>query len=117
MNGNEAFERFIVYDGDCGFCTKWAAKFRDRLQAPVRILPNTVENLAALDVSPEDAARALQWVGPDQRSSAAAAIAAWFSASTLRRWRCAGWLLNTRIVRPLAAAGYRLVARNRGRLS
>ncbi len=117
MDSNREQGQFIIYDGGCGFCTNSAVWVRDHIDAPAVIVPNSPAVLAQLGVSSIDAARALQWVAPGERASGAAAVAAWFSTSSARRWRFAGWFIDARLIRPFAAAIYWLVARHRSRLS
>jgi predicted DCC family thiol-disulfide oxidoreductase YuxK len=104
----------VIYDGDCGFCTWSATNGQRLLPADVTVVPWQRVDLDALGVSPEAAARAVQWVGPGDapRRAGHRAIAAWLIASGLP-WSLAGRLLVLPPVSWLAAGVYRLVARNR----
>lgn len=111
---------WLVYDGDCGFCTSSAFWVADRLRRPgladAYLIPWQYADLAALGTTEERARREVLWVTPDGTvEGGAAAFASWL------RYRGAGFGVAGRAmdlpgVRVLAAAVYRLVARNRQRL-
>jgi len=73
-------------------------------------------DLAALGVPESDARLALQWLGADGvRLQGHRAVAAWLrEAGGL--WRVCAALLTAPGLNTLAAAAYRLVAANRGRI-
>lgn len=111
---------WLVFDGDCAFCTSTATWLERRLHRPAgpnaRLVPWQFSDLAALGTTAERARREVLWVRPDgQISGGAAAFAAWL------RFRGGpvgglGRAIGLPVVRRLADAGYRFVARHRDRL-
>ena len=103
----------LIFDGDCGFCTTSANWVERRTTADV--VPWQRFDLDAAGLTEAEASAAVQWVDGEQRLSGARAIAA-----VLRRcggaWPLVGRLIDLPPMRPLAALGYRLVARYRYRL-
>ena len=105
----------LVYDGDCGFCTT-CARFLERIGPDAEIVAWQLTDLAALGVTEEQAADAVQWVAVDGtvRSGHEAIAAVLGSAGWV--WRIAGRLIVMPGVSWLAARAYRLTADNRYRL-
>ena len=111
---------WLVFDGDCAFCTTsaaWVAERLHRRTGPDALLaPWQLTDLTALGTSAERARTEVLWVGPDgQIEGGAAAFAAWL------RFRGGpyAWLgraMGLPVVRSVAAGVYRLVARNRDRM-
>ncbi|MCM2277961.1 MAG: lipase maturation factor family protein [Oligoflexia bacterium] len=55
----------LLYDGDCGFCSRWVRRARMRAGKRVLFVPfQTPEVLDRLHVSRASAEGAIQWVGP-----------------------------------------------------
>jgi predicted DCC family thiol-disulfide oxidoreductase YuxK len=111
---------WLVFDGDCAFCTSSATWIGDRLRQPgranVRLVPWQFTDLAELGTTAERAQREVLWVTPDgEVLGGAAAVARWLR---FRGGGCAvaGRLMEAPVLRTLAAAAYRLVARNRHRM-
>jgi predicted DCC family thiol-disulfide oxidoreductase YuxK len=106
----------LLFDGDCGFCTK-AAGWAHRAAKPnVTVAASNTVDLTDLGLTAEDCAVALQFV--DARGdihSGAAAVAALLESSK-GAWPILGRTMRLPVVRKLAAGCYRLVARNRHRL-
>jgi predicted DCC family thiol-disulfide oxidoreductase YuxK len=106
----------LVFDGDCGFCTRSVLWLERRLREPVDSVPWQVADLAALALTEAQARQAAWWVEADgRRARGHRAI-----AQALRRCR-GGWPLVGRLllVPPLSwlgAPAYALVARFRGYL-
>ncbi|MGS2640996.1 thiol-disulfide oxidoreductase DCC family protein [Streptosporangium sp. G12] len=109
--------RFLVYDGDCGFCA-------NALRALRRVLPDWPETFAwqTLDLahhglSPEQVARAAWWIergrAPAGGARAFAALLVWQRS---RGWRVLGRLLSVPPVSWAAEPVYAVVARTRHRL-
>lgn len=106
----------LVYDGDCGFCTRSARLLRERIRTRDDVRPSQQLELATLGLTAAQAAEAVQHVADDGTvTSGARAIAATLRAAP-QPWAAAGRVLDAPPVRPLAALGYRLVAANRHRL-
>lgn len=105
----------LLFDADCGFCTRCAEVVRRRLPA-VEVVSIQSSDLDALGV---DRARALAEM-PLLRTDGAVVYGhlAWAEALRHGRWPLP-WLgaaLESRALRPLAAAAYFWIARNRARL-
>jgi predicted DCC family thiol-disulfide oxidoreductase YuxK len=107
----------IIFDGDCGFCTKVARRIESRLRTPVPVVPwQSIGDLGELGLTVADVTTAMYWVdvyGRTYRGHRAAAQA-------LRRCRgplpVAGVLLSIPPLSWLGQVGYRVIARNRYRL-
>jgi predicted DCC family thiol-disulfide oxidoreductase YuxK len=111
---------WLIFDGDCGFCTSsahWLARRLDRPADPnVRLVPWQFTDLAPLGTTTERAKYEVLWVSPDGTiRGGAAAFAAWLE---FRGGACAiaGYAMDLPIIRTLAAAVYRLIAKNRHRM-
>ena len=108
-------EPLLVYDGDCAFCRRMVAVALDRMKVACRAVPWQQADLAALGLTPEEAAEAVWWVEPGgKKLRGHQAVAA-----ALRHgrpvWQPVGRLLGAPALDKVAAAGYDLVARNRHR--
>jgi predicted DCC family thiol-disulfide oxidoreductase YuxK len=106
----------LVYDGDCGFCTRsamWAAK---RLPLPATVQPSQVIDLDALGLTDDDVACAAWWVDANGRrwgghQAVGKALVATGS------WRALlGHAVLARPLSWLAEPVYGWVARNRSRM-
>ena len=117
----------LLYDGDCGVCTRLARFVAHRLRPGVRpgdqagrpaydISAYQDADLPPLGVTPAQCDAALQWVDGSGRVSAAQdAVARLLLAST--PWaRPIGAMLLVPGINALAGAVYRTVAANRSRL-
>lgn len=109
----------LVYDGDCGICTRLADVVVRRVRPAAdryRVAPYQELDLASLGLTPEQCGEALQYVGPQGTvSSAQDAVARLLLAG--RPWaRPAGAALLLPGVNALAGVVYRWVAANRSRL-
>ncbi len=103
----------LVYDGDCGACTRLAGVVRTVLRPDAEVVAWQRADLDALGLTPEQCDAALQWVDAGGRAHAAQdAVAALLLAS--RPWaRPAGAVLRLPGVHGLAGATYRWVAGHR----
>lgn len=106
----------LIFDGDCGFCTTVATAAEPVLarghQDPTVVASQFVD-LASLGIRPERARTEVLWVGRDGHVSGGVdAIADWLSWHT-SIYRPLGLILRWPVIRPLAGAVYRWVARNR----
>ena len=111
----------FVYDGDCAFCSSCARFIERRVHTPALVSAWQHLDLAALGLTVDACADAVQWVGADGTVAAGpAGIARLLRAATgpsgRLLWRPAGAVLGTRPVLALAWPAYRWVARNRHRL-
>jgi predicted DCC family thiol-disulfide oxidoreductase YuxK len=105
----------LVYDGDCGFCTRSAEWLAARGRATIQ--PSQTLDLDAVGLTEDDVASAAWWLDADGRVAGRGAEAAAEALKTCRGpWRLVGHVLYARPWRPLADAAYQLVADNRHRL-
>jgi predicted DCC family thiol-disulfide oxidoreductase YuxK len=105
----------LVYDGDCGFCTK-CVRVLERIGPEGEIVAWQSTDLAKLGLTEEQAAAAVQWVSSDGtvRSGHEAIAAALRTAGGA--WQIVGRAILLPGISWLAARVYRLVADNRHRL-
>ena len=105
----------FVFDGDCAFCTS-AAHLLERIGPEAEIVAWQFADLDQLGITVVQASEAVRWIDTDGvvRSGHEAIAAALGTAGW--PWRIAGRVILLPVVSPLAAATYRLVARNRHRL-
>jgi predicted DCC family thiol-disulfide oxidoreductase YuxK len=104
----------LLYDGDCGFCSS-SARLAERLAPDVAVLPYQHCDLTAYDVTAEQCAEALRWVGTGGPEAGAGAVGRLLLAAG-GGWRIAGRALLLPGVRRVADVVYRAVAANRYRL-
>lgn len=109
----------LVYDGDCGFCTRSALWIAGRWTAPARIVAwQTLgpDGLAAVGLTETDTRDAAWWIEPDgRRRRGHRAIAAAMAHAS--GWvRLTGRLLAVPPCSWLGALVYPLIARYRHRL-
>src|SRR5262245_21097291 len=105
----------LLFDGDCGFCTS-CAHLLERIGTDAEIVPWQLADLDELGITAAQAADAVQWVGEDGSVRAGHdAIAASLDAAG-QPWRLVGRAIVLPGISQLAAAVYRVVARNRHRM-
>lgn len=111
----------LVFDGDCGFCTRCVLWLDRHWARPVRTVPWQYADLDALGVTEAQTRRAVWWVegeaspGTPPRGGHRAVARALGACRGV--WPIVGWVL--RAPPPLSwifAAGYRLAAALRGYL-
>jgi predicted DCC family thiol-disulfide oxidoreductase YuxK len=105
----------LVFDGDCAFCTS-CARLLERIGPQAEIVAWQVADLDELGTTAAQAGEAVRWIEADgtvraghEAIAAALGTAGW-------GWRIAGRAIVLPGASSLAAAAYRLVARNRHRL-
>jgi predicted DCC family thiol-disulfide oxidoreductase YuxK len=106
----------LVFDGDCGFCTRCVALVPKRVRRTTKVVPYQRADLAALDLTAAECAEAVQWVGDDGSRGRGHAAIGRLLQSGGGAWAVVGTLLLLPPVSWLAAVVYRLVAANRMRL-
>ncbi|WP_222272082.1 thiol-disulfide oxidoreductase DCC family protein [Modestobacter marinus] len=106
----------LVFDGDCGFCTRSAEVARRILPAGVAVTAWQFADLAALGTTAERAQREALWIGADGGVSGGATAVARAMRAAGGVWLLLGWLFAVPPVSWLAGVGYRIVAANRMRL-
>ena len=106
----------LVYDGDCGFCTRTAHWAAQRLPDPATVQPSRSVDLGALGLTDDDVACAAWWVDADGRRWGGH-LAVGKAMVATGAWRA---LLGHALLVPplswLAKPVYGWVARNRTRL-
>jgi predicted DCC family thiol-disulfide oxidoreductase YuxK len=105
----------LLYDGDCAFCRRCVAVL-ERIGPDAEIAAWQHADLAALGVTEEEAADAVQWVQSDGtvRSGHEAIAATLGTAGPI--WKIVGRVAMLPVISWMAARAYRLVADNRYRL-
>ena len=106
----------LVFDGDCGFCTRSASVARRVLPAYCAVVPWQRVDLAAVGTTAARARQEVLWVprAGEVLGGARAVAAALRAAGS--GWALLGRLLQLPLVRALADRVYRVVAANRMRL-
>jgi predicted DCC family thiol-disulfide oxidoreductase YuxK len=111
---------WLIFDGDCAFCTTtatWVAERLHRTNGPdARLVAWQFTDLVALGTTAERAQREVLWVTPSgEVFGGASAFAQWLRFRG-RPYALVGAAMELPLVRTLAAAVYRLIARNRQRM-
>jgi predicted DCC family thiol-disulfide oxidoreductase YuxK len=106
----------LVFDGDCAFCTSCVQLVEKRIRPDAEIVAWQFADLAALGVSEEQAADAVQWVAPDGAVRSGHEAVAALLGSAGPAWRVAGRVILLPGISWAAALAYRLIAANRHRL-
>jgi predicted DCC family thiol-disulfide oxidoreductase YuxK len=107
----------LVYDGDCGFCTRWVTVLQRRMRAFPNAQPWQRLDLTALGLTEPQVREAVQWVGRDGTQRSGARVASeLLRYQPSRTLRVLGALCDTAVVRPVAAVLYRWVAAHRYQL-
>jgi predicted DCC family thiol-disulfide oxidoreductase YuxK len=106
----------LLYDGECGFCTRLVEEAADRLAADVDYRPFQTAPLATYGVSSAEARHALHWVAPEGRIGAGSEAAARLLVAGGGAWALLGRLLLAPPFSFVAAAAYWIVARNRAHI-
>lgn len=110
--GDVALQRTLIYDADCGFCTrsaKWLAR-----GGSVKIKPwQGIRDLEALGLTESMVETAAYWAdGGEVQAAAEEAIASALIAKG-SGWQIAGRFILLPGVRQLAKPVYKLIAKNR----
>ncbi len=103
----------LIYDGDCGFCRRWIARWKQSTGERVEYVPLQSERIASQfpEIPPAALENAVHLVEPDGRVTRGAE-AAFRSQACARRWPL--WIYeNVPGVAPVTEAAYRVVAANR----
>jgi len=105
----------LVYDGDCGFCTK-SARLAARLPSRCEIVAWQHADLDALGITQERAEYELLWVTQDGRVHGGADAVAMLLRDSGALFALLGAVLRLPGVRSVAHRLYRVIADNRYRL-
>ncbi|WP_309649633.1 DCC1-like thiol-disulfide oxidoreductase family protein [Nocardioides sp.] len=107
----------LVYDADCGFCTRCADFARAR--GAFEVAPWQALDLPAVGLTEQQVSEAAYWLDGDTtrrgNRAIAAALRAFRPGVRYAGYRLLGRLIDLPPVRPVAALGYALVARYRYR--
>jgi predicted DCC family thiol-disulfide oxidoreductase YuxK len=103
----------LLYDGECGFCTRLVVTATDRLAADVDYLPFQTAPLTTYGVSAAEAGHSVVWVSVEGRISHGSEAAARLLVASGGAWEVLGRLLLAPPFSFAAAVVYWLVARNR----
>lgn len=106
----------LIYDGECGFCTKSAKWARNRLGQPHGIAPSqdfTDDELAGMALTREDVERAAWWYEPGSRPVEGAECISQTLIAIGGPHAVVGRFLWLPGVRVLSGVVYRWVAANR----
>jgi predicted DCC family thiol-disulfide oxidoreductase YuxK len=115
MNEGSFPKPVLIYDGDCGFCTR-SANVLMRLPVDAEATPYQFANLALYGTTEERANHEVLWVDRSGQVHGGAQAVARLLLSAGGAYAAAGWLLRTPPVRWIAAGVYRLIANNRQRM-
>lgn len=106
----------LLYDADCGFCTRSAQAARRCLRPDADVVAWQDADLSALGLTAQECDAALQWVSADGSHAAAQRAIAALLKHSGRPWRPLGRVLELRLIDRPAGVVYRWVAANRQRL-
>lgn len=102
----------LVYDGDCAFCMACVRFVTRRTARPLVTVAYQTADLAALGLTREQCADAVQWVSGGTHRSAHTAVAAALRHARFP-WPIAGSVISLPVVRNIASAVYQRIAARR----
>ncbi|MFM8645585.1 MAG: thiol-disulfide oxidoreductase DCC family protein [Actinomycetota bacterium] len=102
----------LVYDGDCAFCMACVRFVTRRTTKPLTTVAYQTADLAALGLTREQCADAVQWVSGSTRQSAHIAVAAALRHARFP-WPLAGFVISVPVARNIASLVYQRVAARR----
>ncbi|MFI9466322.1 thiol-disulfide oxidoreductase DCC family protein [Streptomyces sp. NPDC052492] len=112
-----ASQPILLFDGDCGFCSRTIEVVQRAVRPRVQFVPWQHADLTALKVTEDRANREVIWISPvggkvygGQRALSAVLM------SGRKRWWWLGFVLRMPPVNWMARGVYRVVAKNRHRL-
>ena len=107
----------MAFDGDCGFCRNWVARWRRRTGDGIDYVPYQQIADEFPGISRAEFMNAVQLIEPcGARYSGAQAI--FRSLHHAQRWDWVWWLYaHVPLVAPVMNAGYRLIASHRNALT
>jgi predicted DCC family thiol-disulfide oxidoreductase YuxK len=106
----------FVYDGDCGFCRKWAAWVEHKVVGGVTFVPYQSLDLLGLGLTAEEVQSASYWIDEQGRPFRGNRSFAKALRHSRGAWRGLGIVVDLPGVRVVAGVAYRWVVRNRHRL-
>lgn len=106
----------LIFDGDCGFCTRAVTLIFARLRPRAEAVRYQSVDLASLGTTPERARYEVLWSVPGEEPAGGVRAFARLLRTCDRPWPAVGTLLGTAPFRWVAHVVYRLIANNRHRL-
>ncbi|WTW93247.1 DUF393 domain-containing protein [Streptomycetaceae bacterium NBC_01309] len=106
----------LVFDGDCGFCTKSVEVMERWIDPDIEITAWQFADLGELGVTEERASHEVLWVTPTGDVYGGAEAVAKMLAYRRGVWTVPGAVMQIPPVNLLAAKAYRLIADNRYKL-
>lgn len=106
----------LVYDGDCGICTKCVGFVERHLTKDLDIIAFQHADLHSLGLTAAECEAAVQWVEPSGRTTAAHIAIGDLLKASGRRWWPLAFLAQTPPFSWAAFAIYKWIAKNRHRL-
>jgi predicted DCC family thiol-disulfide oxidoreductase YuxK len=107
----------LIYDGDCGFCTKVATWFRAHQRVPVTVVAwQEINDLSELGLTVADVSTALYWVDAYGRTYRGDQGAARALAVLGPPWPLVGAAMRVPPLRWLGGLAYPVLARYRHKL-
>ncbi len=106
----------LVYDGDCGICTKCVSFVDKHLSRNIDIVAWQHADLPALRLSQAECEEAVQWVAPDGAVSSAHIAIGDLLKDSGALWWPLGVLMQTPPFKWVASVIYKWIAKNRDRL-
>lgn len=117
MNRCSRSRRCSSFDGECGFCRKWAAWLGKRLPAGTLLVAfQQIDNLAAFGLTESEVSTASYWIDADGTAHGGADSFAYALRGTGLPWGPCAALLRAPVSRIGARLAYEVIARNRHRL-
>jgi predicted DCC family thiol-disulfide oxidoreductase YuxK len=115
MNEGSFPKPILIFDGDCGFCTR-SVNVLKRLPIHAEVTAYQFTDLELYGTTPERANHELLLVDPTGRIHGGAQAVARLLLTAGGIYTAAGWALRTPPIRWIAAGVYRLIANNRQRM-
>ena len=115
MNEGRFDKPVLIFDGDCGFCTRSVNVFK-RLPVDAEVTAYQFADLEAYGTTEERASHEVLWVDHSGRIHGGAQAIARLLLSAGGIYAVAGMLMRTPPLRWIAAGVYRLVANNRQKM-
>jgi predicted DCC family thiol-disulfide oxidoreductase YuxK len=107
----------LVYDGECGFCQRWARWLGRRVDPGTTFVAfQDLDDLSRYGLVRAEVERASYWIEPDGRRFGGNRSIAKVLQRARGGWRVVGLVVDLPVLRSVAALAYRGIARNRHRL-
>ena len=101
----------FIFDGDCGFCRKWAAWLHKRVPADTTLVPfQQVGDLATFGLASTDVETASYWIDADGTAHRGASSFACALRGAAFPWGAFAAVLRAPIIRSVAGIAYGMIA-------